>query len=160
MGKITPVKLLDGPARGCGWPREGLSWGSRVPRAAGSSVHLGLWARVGTWGCGVRQRAPARRSAPPGCHEEANQHDAKTNEDVPLAETLDRPHRTTDVKDNDPEQSQEHEPKHHRLKPHRIRRRLAAHSLDGFGSYRFATCHAPILAEAPACTDRGTSNEA
>ena len=59
---------------------------------------------------------------PAGCHHEADHGDAKTDQDVPVAKVQwgSCPKwklRTSDVVSDNPDQTDNHEAKHHRLKP-------------------------------------------
>lgn len=57
---------------------------------------------------------------PARCHQETDEHDAKTDRDVPGANGRDGPAGPRDVVGQNPRKAKEHQAEHDRLKPHRV----------------------------------------
>ena len=58
---------------------------------------------------------------PIGHHQEANQGDTESNEDVPVGEGCDRQATLRQVVHDDPQEADDEEAEHDRLEPHRVR---------------------------------------
>ena len=78
---------------------------------------------IQSWGVFACEHPPAgafldQRLAPAHCHQEADERDATTHCEVPLAQLRDRVGGARNVEDNDPQQAHNHERREQRSPPH------------------------------------------
>ncbi|KNC34057.1 hypothetical protein FF38_13650, partial [Lucilia cuprina] len=94
----------------------------RVRLTPSASREAGSAGAAGERGCacGQRGRRVVRGSAPARRHEEPDEGDAEADHQVPAGDARDRQRLVAQVEHDHPQQTEDHEPEHDGLEPHRI----------------------------------------